>query len=310
MKNGKFVDNMTGRRYYTYDAQNKLKIIRIKRVYNLDKISVYDESMGVDTGFIISLKSLKEVYTPLAPDITYAFYLVQTTENKNTRDIMIYGTRYKDIEKADVMPYVVCRQMVKSPIGDSYVTPMLGNCVSRDTVLSPNEFANQFIIHSIIQKGLVHAYLSDTPDDIIKLINKSFLRKMNKFLKETHDKLKSKFTGINTNIASLLENLDFWKLADMGFKVLNVPFAIYQNSLSEDEQKFIEAHLAYHIRSVDVIPYDKDIDLGKIQTDYIIIRDSNHHTFLVNYIKSKFNMEAISEVLSPSEIAQILPSKK
>ena len=309
MAKTKFHDNLVGRRYYRYDEENKLKTIRIKRVYNPEKISVYDETMGYDHGFIITEKSLKKDYTSLAPDITYSFNIIHSTDKDNSKDILVYGTRYKDIKKDDIMPYIVYRQMMMNPYQTTGTT-ILGSCMSRDTAFKPEDFTQMFAIHKIDKSVLVHSYLTDTPDDIFKFINQAFLREVNTFLKETHDKLKSKFIGINTNIVQLLADSNFWETVDLGFKILRVPFAVTTNAFTAEQQSYIESNLAYHITNVDIIPYDKDIDLDKIKTEYVIIRDANQHLLLVNYVKSKFNMEAVEAVLRPEEIAQILPSKK
>ncbi len=46
----------------------------------------------------------------------------------------------------------------------------------------------------------------------------------------------------------------------------------------------IENHIHKVINNLDIIVYGKDIDLDKIKTDYMLVRDATGVVYLFNYV--------------------------
>lgn len=315
MKKTQFAKNAVGQRYYMYNEQNELKTVRVKAVYKNGKIAVYDEMFGQEHSFILTESEIKKHYTKLKSDMVFVFGSVFSLIS-GSRDVMIVMFR-----QGETIPYLVCRQMIvmnyeeyeahkESNISTLY-KPILGT-----VFLNTGE--NNGLLENMMNVSLgnmcsVEAYLDDNEEVIMSLIPRKILKECNDFLFNNTKKLSKAYEGLEPNIRSLLKANKFWDDVDNAFNIYSVPFVMREQMYYDEEQlKVLELITSHHMKEIETIRYAKDIDLAKLKTDYILVRDKYGILYLVVYIKGEFNATLLDKegILTEEEIAKLMPSKK
>lgn len=307
MKKSQFANISIGQRYYTYNEQNELKTVRIKHVYGQNRISVYDEMRDKNHSFILTYEDLNEKYTKLRSDMSFTFGTVFSLKN-GSKDVMVTMFR-----QGETVPYLVCRQMMVMNYKDYEAInarPILGT-----VLVNVNE--NDGLLENMMQVSMgnscsIEGYIDDNLSTIMNLIPRKILMECNEFLKNTSMKLSDKYDGLEPNLRRLLDSNHVWDDINRAFNIYEVPFVMHEEMQYDEHQlNALELITSFHMSDIETIRYAKDVDLTKLKTDYILVRDKLNILYLVVYIRGDLNVSLLDKegILTEEEIEKLMPCK-
>lgn len=302
MKKSKIRDNRVGMKFYRYNANKELEVIRIKRVYSKDKVAVFNDGEPITHTRLMKLDQILNDWTSLVPDATISFNIVK--DNRNNNDVMVYAVLADDMKDGNILPYVVCRTNVANPV--SY--ELFGNTVCRENSIQGRDgYRNAITVKNYIKSCIVHMYMTDTPSRIIELIPNNNIRNLNTTIAEFAKKYDASNFKQRSSFNSILSYTGFWTILDYAWKIENLPVMINDSTI-DILTKFIEDKCTSYIKDLEVINYDKDIDLTKLPSDYMLVRDLEGVIYLATFFKdsSRKYTENIDKYLKPNEIESIL----
>ena len=303
MKKSKIRDNRVGMKFYRYNANKELEVIRIKRVYSKDKVVVFNDNEPITHTRVMKLDQILNDWTSLVPDATISFNIVKDIKNNN--DVMIYAVLVDDMKDGNILPYVVCRTNVVNPISSG---KLFGNTVCRENSIQGNDgYRNAITVKSYVKSCIVHMYMTDTPSRIIELIPNNNIHNLNATIAEFVKKYDAVSFKARSNFNNILNYTGFWAILDYAWKIENLPIIINDSSI-DILTKFIEDKCTSYIKDLEVINYDKDIDLTKLPSEYMLVRDLEGVIYLATFFKdsSRKYTENIDNCLKPNEIESIL----
>ena len=303
MKKSKIRDNRVGMKFYRYNANKELEVIRIKRVYSKDKVVVFNDNEPITHTRVMKLDQILNDWTSLVPDATISFNIVKDTKNNN--DVMIYAVLVDDMKDGNILPYVVCRTNVVNPVSSG---KLFGNTVCRENSIQGSDgYRNAITVKSYVKSCIVHMYMTDTPFRIIELIPNNNIHNLNATIAEFVKKYDASYFLPHSNFNHILNYTGFWTMLDYAWKIENLPIIINDSSI-DILTKFIEDKRTSYIKDLEVINYDKDIDLTKLPSDYMLVRDLEGVIYLATFFKdsSRKYTENIDNCLKPNEIESIL----
>ena len=303
MKKSKIRDNRVGMKFYRYNANKKLEVIRIKRVYSKDKVAVFNDGEPITHTRLMKLDQILNDWTSLVPDATISFNIVK--DNRNNNDVMIYAVLVDDMKDGNILPYVVCRTNVVNPISSG---KLFGNTICRENSIQGSDgYRNAITVKSYVKSCIVHMYMTDTPSRIIELIPNNNVHNLNATIAEFVKKYDAVSFRARSNFNNILNYTGFWTILDYAWKIENLPIIINDSTI-DILTKFIEDKCTSYIKDLEVINYDKDIDLTKLPSDYMLVRDLEGVIYLATFFKdsSRKYTENIDKYLKPNEIESIL----
>lgn len=303
MKKAKIHDNRVGMKFYRYNAKKELEIIRIKRVYSKDKVVVFNAGEPITHTRVMKLEQILTDWTPLVPDATISFNIVKSHKNN---DVMVYGVLIDDMQDGNILPYVVCRT---NEINYAFSAKVFGNTVCRENdIQDKSVYRNAVTVDGYIKTCIVHMYMTDTPAQILELIPNNIIHRLNATIEEFTKKVKRFPSDPDTaKLHEILNYTGFWAVLDSAWKVENLPILINDDTI-DILTKFIEDKCTSYIKDLEVINYDKDIDLTKLPSDYMLVRDLSGIVYLATFFKvaGKKYTDNIDQYLKPDEVATIL----
>lgn len=303
MKKSKIRDNRVGMKFYRYNANKELEVIRIKRVYSKDKVAVFNDGEPITHTRLMKLDQILNDWTSLVPDATISFNIVK--DNRNNNDVMVYAVLVDDMKDGNILPYVVCRTNVVNPISSG---KLFGNTICRENSIQGSDgYRNAITVKSYVKSCIVHMYMTDTPSRIIELIPNNNVHNLNATIAEFVKKYDAVSFRARSNFNNILNYTGFWAILDYAWKIENLPIIINDSTI-DTLTKFIEDKCTSYIKDLEVINYDKDIDLTKLPSDYMLVRDLEGAIYLATFFKdsSKKYTENIDKYLKPNEIESIL----
>lgn len=303
MEKSKIRDNRVGMKFYRYNANKELEVIRIKRVYSKDKVAVFNDGEPITHTRLMKLDQILNDWTSLVPDATISFNIVK--DNRNNNDVMIYAVLVDDMKDGNILPYVVCRTNVVNPISSG---KLFGNTICRENSIQGSDgYRNAITVKSYVKSCIVHMYMTDTPSRIIELIPNNNVHNLNATIAEFVKKYDAVSFRARSNFNNILNYTGFWTILDYAWKIENLPIIINDSTI-DTLTKFIEDKCTSYIKDLEVINYDKDIDLTKLPSDYMLVRDLEGVIYLATFFKdsSRKYTENIDKYLKPNEIESIL----
>ena len=303
MKKSKIRDNRVGMKFYRYNANKELEVIRIKRVYSKDKVAVFNDGEPITHTRLMKLDQILNDWTSLVPDATISFNIVK--DNRNNNDVMVYAVLVDDMKDGNILPYVVCRTNVVNPISSG---KLFGNTICRENSIQGSDgYRNAITVKSYVKSCIVHMYMTDTPSRIIELIPNNNVHNLNATIAEFVKKYDAVSFRARSNFNNILNYTGFWTILDYAWKIENLPIIINDSTI-DILTKFIEDKCTSYIKDLEVINYDKDIDLTKLPSDYMLVRDLEGAIYLATFFKdsSRKYTENIDKYLKPNEIESIL----
>ena len=251
----------------------------------------------------MKLDQILNDWTSLVPDATISFNIVK--DNRNNNDVMIYAVLVDDMKDGNILPYVVCRTNVVNPISSG---KLFGNTICRENSIQGSDgYRNAITVKSYVKSCIVHMYMTDTPSRIIELIPNNNVHNLNATIAEFVKKYDAVSFRARSNFNNILNYTGFWTILDYAWKIENLPIIINDSTI-DTLTKFIEDKCTSYIKDLEVINYDKDIDLTKLPSDYMLVRDLEGVIYLATFFKdsSRKYTENIDKYLKPNEIESIL----
>lgn len=256
-------------------------LIRLFRIKNSDCFVVEKDGEKVK----MNAKEFS-TYTRLNPDGLICFSIVGLDDSH--KDVMVTIHRKEDQE--DNLPYCVSRLSLYdvftntiSPRGDGKM--YLGTSISKDTCPANLKYCDCLACNSLIDTCTVGAYYDDTLDDILRYINTvnydSTLHELDASFN------KDAFVSDCHSVRQLLEQShfmeDFWR----GFNIIKAPW-VYNEELLDQQITWIEDEIKREILYPVIIKFSREIDLGAIHDDYLLILDSNNDLYVMSYKRGEY----------------------
>lgn len=227
-------------------------------------------------GYKMSIDELKKNYTRLIPDGFFTISNIDYPINYNKdRGFDVLCTLNKG---KNTVPDVICRQDIIDVFrfsNDSKYVP-IGVSVPRKACPSNMDYQTFMYAENINDFRAVAFYIGDSIDSILKYA--SPINRYNATMKKLHKKYKdSKMVGCNTTVRDLMVKTGFHQ--DL-FEVMGItpyPFAIdlSRATMTEREEMLLNKIIGVgdksHIANVVYAPYDKTVDIDKIDSKHIFI---------------------------------------
>lgn len=279
-----------GDKFYTYEPQNnKFDIYRVVRIKNLDSFVLQHE----ETKETIKATSdfIKTNYTKLKPDGYISFAIVDLQDGIKDTIISLY--RLKDLESGEQLPYAACRQNIydlfTNQIKEKNKT-YIGVSISKDTVPEGTPYEIILSCNGISYNSMVSVYIDDTLDKILPMIKEDKYDLVLKTLKNNMSD-NTIFGNCETLRQLLIENnfmYDFYN----AFNIIKIPLDIEvieeTSEIIPYQREILEDYLKIEMFKTYVLEYDREIDLDKIQREYVLISDINDKLFVVAYDKGNY----------------------
>lgn len=290
-----------GTKFFRYLENGYIEVLRVLVDKNPECVKCLVE--GSNNRRRISLKELKEDYTKLTGDGVIYFNIVKVGK---LEDVMVLAYRYKDIEENNKYPYVVCRQNITdifaNTINPDYNNLITGLAVSMDSLPEKVPMDTLLACDELIYSTSVVIYMDDTLSGILSMIKTKqfdnvlfnlYLEHIKyKYKYEFHEKLMMKVVdGYVKNLQSLMEDNEFMFELYRGFGIIWVTFEITEEeieheALSLSSRITLSPIIMKNMSSSLLIPFDKSIDLSKIERDYLLLMDSKNKLYVVAYTYS------------------------
>ena len=276
-----------GCKFFRYDDNNTLEVLRVIRMKNETTFIMRNDKGET---FKMTEKDLQERYVKLNPDAYISISVVELRDGN--KDVVITLHRKQELKEGDSSPYVICRQCIYDFFTNQIVKvegiQYVGISISRDTCPPDIDFNTCAICDKIVSTQMIDVYLDDKFDDIIELIN---TKRADMVLADLVKKAPFNIRGYETNVKDLMINTrfmyDFLKAFDiypLNFKITLEP----GNVIPKEQINSIEDIIKYSISAVCVLPYAKDVDLSKIQQNYILVSDTEGDIYIVAFIKGNY----------------------
>ena len=276
-----------GCKFFKFNDDGTLEVLRVIRMKNQTTF-VMRNTKGET--FKMAEKELQDNYTKLNPDAYISLSVIEL--DNGMKDVVITLHRKEEINKGDTSPYVICRQSIYDFFTNQLVKieglQYVGMSVSRDTCPPDIDFNGCAICNKILSTQMIDVYLDYKFNDIMELLDTEH---GDKVLSNLALQAPYNMRGYETSVKNLMLNTRFMYDYLKAFDIypLNFKLTIQEgNVIPEDQIRAIEDIIKYSISAVCVIPYAKDIDLSKIQQDYILVSDVEENLYVVAYIKGSY----------------------
>lgn len=291
--------NFIGCKLYTVENE-EVKIIRVLRRKSEEEYIIMDNN-DFTTRRPISMKELEDKYTLLNPHGMISFNIAYLDQQKvgGVKDVIIM------LGKENSKDYATCRQMIVDPFAEITGVNKYGLCMSRDTCPANIKYDAVKGCNGIYKSMAINVYKDDEPEVILELAKK-IISLSNKILIDIRQKLK-KGNGTCTTVKQLFEENHFWDEFDRMFGIKNLDDVIVNDTLNLEQLTFLEQDISYLMDDVAVVPFGYDINMGAIQSDYMLVRDKTKKIYLINYLKGSFISQ---KHMDDKELSQFTSVKK
>lgn len=282
LKDNQDVDDSTTRRhivgtkYYKFLGDD-LIMIRLLRVKN-DNAFVVDAN---GTRYTMDKNEFSS-YRKLNPDGYVGFCIAD--QEDGVQDVIVSFHRRKDLNTKKQLPFAVCRMNVydlfSNILNQEEGVMYIGCSVSQESCPSDVEFPIMLACNGMRNMSLTACYIEDTIDDILKLVNSAPYDGVLYTLWSGYDKEKTR--GVCKDLRELLVSNGFINDVYRGFNELKVGFD-YVPELAGELIHAVEDIVKHQMLDPIWVEFNRDIDLGKIKDNYIIIRDASNHLWVVSY---------------------------
>lgn len=283
-----------GAKYFDSDGY----IIRITSGKNPDKIKAINED---GEKLILTQQELLDKYTLLSPDAVATFNVAKI---QHLEDVIVVVYRKDEIDRKDEIPYIVCRQSITDFFSNAVAPEMqyCGVCLSKESCPEGVDIQQTLACDGVSRSEQVMIYMDDKLDTILSFVKTKEYDNILYSLFVDHLRYVSKSRGgdiffknaINEdaidgyckNLRDLLSYNNFMFDLHRGFNIYPMDIDLNKDvdaELSEDNKKVLSRYMCKNITDSYVIRFTKEIDLNKIQKEYILISDKSEDVFLVAY---------------------------
>lgn len=268
-------------RYYRY-VNDKLIQIRLMRVKN-DNCYVVEAN---GQRFNMTKAEFK-TYEKLRPDGYVSFAVAQLEDG--FKDVIVGFYRKEDFTSSTPLPFAACRMnvydMYTNAINKDKNIMYISCSVNQDSCPADMKFKLMFACNGMESTEFVATYIEDTLEDILKPVNTLPYDDVLYILDKGYDK--TKVSGSCPTLKQMLVQDRFIDDVYYGFKELKVQFK-YIAEVALELTHAIEDIIKRQMINPVWTKFDRDIDLSKIEDEYIIIRDIDDDLFIVSYKKGEY----------------------
>jgi hypothetical protein len=294
----KDVLSLIGCKFYRYIDDDKLELIRITGVQNIETVKIkYDDGREdkVNPNYIL------DNYRMLRADGLVIFSLVSVDNGAGSLmdDVIVTLHRRSDLENGNNVPYCVCRQNVNDifyEYNNPYPTQLYaGCCVSIDTIIEGMDYSIMTACNGVQYSTGVNVYMDDDLDTILSMA------KLKRFdnalfglgqteLKRINDPNHKLIFGYCPDVKTLLVQNNFMYDFNVCFNIFPLSIELSyadkeQTKLDRDCALAIMMIIRENITDTIVVPYGKDIDLDSIKSDYMIVKTPSNKMYIIGYLK-------------------------
>ena len=320
---------LLGAKYYRYDDNNNIEVIRVYTVYNENEVGLYMDD-DKDNRFKMNINDLNKSYIKLNPHAIVNFCIVKVGNNLD--DVIVTMHKMSDLATNEPTPVCVCRQNITDIFSNQLrlSDKLYVGCSMSLNTCPPDIDYRIMIACNGMQKCInVCAYMDDTLDNIIDLIKtKDYDRTLNALF-DDHVKYEVSKNPILSNISDRINKLDSYDGYCKTLRLLldqnNFMYDFYQafNIIPIDEEIIYDkesgvvsdniANIISDIYEVNIVStlcmeYWYDIDLSNIDNDYVLIMDKNNKLFVVAYVSISPKHIDIENVESEENIEKMANS--
>ena len=295
---------LLGSKYYRYDDNNNIEVIRIYR-FNDTEIKAYLDD-DKDVKFKISLEELQSKYVKLNPHGIMNFCIVQIKDGLN--DVIVTLHKMSDLTTNEPTPYCVCRQNITDVFANQLKISdkmYVGCSMSLDTCPPDIDYRIMIACNGIEKSVNLCVYMDDTLDDILGMIKtKDFDRTLESLFidhinyETSHNNklaplkdllLKQNYhIGYCKSLRLLLEQNNFMYDFYQAFNIIpideDVKYDAETGEVDDRISDIISDIYEVNIVSTLCMRYWYDIDLTNIDNDYVLIMDKNNNLYVVAYV--------------------------
>lgn len=282
-----------GTYFYRANSKGVIDLVRLERIKNEDCFIVtrdkkYDEK----------IKLTKEEFSKYVKLKPHGYITCCTvTLDSGFRDVIVTMHREEDIENGSAQPYAVCRQSVldiftnltkQNEDHNIYI----GLSITQDSCPPDISFQMMLAANNVSFSMTIAIYLDDTLDDIMHFIPTYRYDEVLSSVMPQFDLINNdmKVYGRCSTLRELFEYTDFIRDVKYGFGC-----RIIDTKVTTTEEGYVDAlsieaiqnELGFVLFDPIGIEYWYDVELDKIDNDYVIITDSNNNTYVVSYVKGE-----------------------
>ena len=315
---------LLGAKYYRYDENDNVELVRVTK-HNDVEARIYD---GKEYKKIL-IKELEEKYLRLNPHAIINFCNVKLKDGLD--DIIVTVHKMSDLMSNEPTPYCACRQNITDIFANQIQISnklYVGCCMSLETCPPDIEYTIMLACNGMNKCINVCAYMDDTLDDIISMVKTKefnnvlealFIDHVNAVIrnkpslapmKDRIMKLDS-YDGYCKTLQLLLEQNNFMYDFYQAFRIIPIDEEVTYNSegaVSDNIVDIISNIYEVNIVSTLCMEYWYDIDLEKIDNDYVLIMDKNNKLFVIAYVSNGPKHIDIENIESEENIERLANS--
>lgn len=269
----------------------------------------------------LTLDELQNNYTRLTPHGIAYFNIVKIGD---IEDVMIMVYRKKDIDNSEQLPYIICRQNITdifaNTIVKNYNNLETGCCVSKKSLPEKVNMENLLACDGIISSEAVCFYIDDTVEKILSFIKiKPYDTVLyNLYIKHIQYKYKDNIKemmkydivdGYCKSLNLLLIDNEFKYELNSSYDIYTTDIYFTDNDLINPLNNNILSQLSYiiskNILYGEIYKYSKDIDLDKITSEYILIKDIKQYLYIIIYKWNEYQPIKIDSIESIENIEKL-----
>ena len=282
-----------GTKYYTYNDNDELNIIRIIKIEDEDfTILINNKKKNVDKSFFSD-------YVKLNPDGRIFFNIVRMGDT-GAKDVIVMVFKEDDLHND--IPNLSCRQCIYdsfASLGSSNI--YMGLSLSRDQCPENIPYKSMLSCDESIYDESFSVYNNDTLDDIIDMVDSDEYDTLLKSMYDSNEVIDNNIRGFSRSLRDLLKDNLFMHDYRNLFNIKTLPFEIsYDVETLEIDKELdkLNTLVGEEMFKTYVFKYTKEIDINSIKRSHIFVCDIKNNYYIIAYDKGvhldRFSKNAIS----------------
>ena len=281
-----------GSKYYKYNKDTKDLNIDLIRV-----LSINDETRSATTssGKTIPLKTLDTEYIELLPDAKLDIMITKYENGDPDIYVMVYRidklvNKFYDVDVFARQDMYSISKNAFSVLNKNII--YVGDCISSTSNMYNGKLIELADFKEVKSNLTISIYLDDKLNDIIPIVknNIQFNNLLNKTFRKLYKKNSRIVQGYCSDLEEFLRTNNFIYEYRSIFNIHTINIELDNSSddiiLNDEQKKQIEDMLRLYITDINIIKYDKDIDVStliKNKTKHILISDKLENIYLIAY---------------------------
>ena len=316
---------LLGAKYYRYEGDD-IKLIRVTKFCSETEVKITEE----DTKEVkrINISELDN-YIHLRPHAIINFCIAELKDGLD--DVMVMVHKMSDLASNEPTPYCVCRQNITDVFANTMQLSdkmYVGCCMSLETCPPDLDYRIMVACNGVKKCVNVCAYMDDTLDSILEFVKLKefnntlealFIDHVNAVVRNTPtlSMMKDRIMKLETydgyckSLKLLLEQNNFIYDFYRTFNIIPIDEEVVFNSegaVADNIVKIISDLYEINIISTLCVKYWYDIDLEKVNNDYVLIMDKNNNLYLIAYVSNGPKHINIESVESEENIEKLANS--